>query len=69
MGSTVLYPRSVEVFIHKEDGADVIGSINARHGLPVELRLTRDKNTTVVRLSIEEALAVAITITNTLPKE
>lgn len=66
MATPVLYPRSVEVIVHRTDSDDVFGSINAKHGLPVELRLTRGQNTTVVRLSVEEAVAVARTIDATI---
>jgi len=59
MTSPVLYPRKVEVIIHTPESEDVLGSIHAKHGEPVELRLTRDTYVTVIRMTIDEALDVA----------
>jgi hypothetical protein len=69
MTSPVLYPRSIEVIVHTTESKDVLGRIHANQGEPVELRLTRDTNTTVIRMSVREALDVASTIRLELAKE
>lgn len=66
---SALYPRSVEVIVHKPDSDDILGAINAKHGLPVEVRMTRGSDTTVVRMTVEEALTVALVINAALRKE
>jgi len=65
-----LYSRSVEVIVHKPDSDDILGAINAKHGLPVEIRmLCRGSYTTVVRMTVEEAFDVARVINAALRKE
>lgn len=60
--------HDVKVIVHTPDSDDVFGAIHARNGQPVEVRLTRDTNTTVVRLSVREALDLVSSINIALAK-
>lgn len=59
----------IKVIVHTPDSPDMIGAIHARHGRPIEVRITRDIMTEVMHLSAEEALSVAKEITDNVSLE